>query len=130
MDWADATSYCQNLALDGGSWRLPSISELRTLVRGCVETETGGACGITDSCLDSSCSNSSCDGCATGAGPNGGCYAPAELANNCCWNWSSSAIADDAGSAWYMDFSRGFVDTKSKAPSGYGTNFPYVRCVR
>jgi hypothetical protein len=31
--WTDATSYCQGLALGGSSgWRLPSVSELQTLV--------------------------------------------------------------------------------------------------
>ncbi len=38
--WDDAHSYCGDLALDGGGWRLPSVSELQTLVD---ETRSGPA---------------------------------------------------------------------------------------
>jgi hypothetical protein len=30
--WIDADSYCQNLTLAGGGWRLPNIFELQTIV--------------------------------------------------------------------------------------------------
>jgi hypothetical protein len=132
MDWADATSYCQNLALDGGGWRLPTISELRTAIRGCVQTETGGSCGVTDACPDAGapCDSASCSGCANGAGPGATCYAPAEFADPCYAAWSSSTAVGDEHSAWYVDFTRGYVAVNAEAASGYGTNFPYVRCVR
>lgn len=32
MSRADAATYCTNLALDGGGWRLPALQALRTLV--------------------------------------------------------------------------------------------------
>ena len=37
MNWYDAVEYCKDL---GG--RLPTISELRTLIQNCSATETGG----------------------------------------------------------------------------------------
>mgnify|MGYP001311070331 FL=1 len=46
MYWDAAVTYCENI---GG--RIPTISELRTLIQNCPATETGGECGVTDDCL-------------------------------------------------------------------------------
>jgi len=46
MYWDAADSYCKDF---GG--RLPTISELRTLIMDCPATETGGECMLTDDCL-------------------------------------------------------------------------------
>ncbi len=32
-NWRGAISYCNNLTLDGGGWRLPNINELKSLYR-------------------------------------------------------------------------------------------------
>jgi hypothetical protein len=45
MTYDAAEKYCASL---GG--RLPTISELRTLVVDCETTKAGGTCGITDTC--------------------------------------------------------------------------------
>ncbi|HDT11782.1 MAG TPA: PEGA domain-containing protein [bacterium] len=51
MNWSDAMKYCENLKEDGHSaWRLPTISELRTLIKNCPATQTGGAC--SSPCLE------------------------------------------------------------------------------
>ena len=42
MNWNDAMNYCKNLNESGyNDWRLPTISELRTLIQNCSETEKG-----------------------------------------------------------------------------------------
>lgn len=124
MIWVHAEPYCENLALAGGGWHLPSISELRTLIRGCDATATGGPCGVTDSCLGYDCTGESCYDCDEGGGPNNGCFGPAKLAGECEWYWSSSRVAGSTGGVWSVGFEWGCVENG-------GTSFSfYVRCVR
>ncbi len=92
--WSDANSYCSTLPTGGLSWRLPTISELRSLVRDCANTQTGGACGVKDDCLDGSCNSSSCAGCQSDQGPADGCYWPTGLSGDCGTYWSSSEASD------------------------------------
>lgn len=114
MDWDNAITYCENL---GG--RLPTISELRTLIQNCPTTETGGKCGITDSCLSSTdCWNDSCDRCEY---DESGKYS---VFGDTYWFWSSSELLGNADFAWYVYFSSGYVYSYSKD----GNNF--VRCVQ
>ncbi len=126
LTWTDAQAHCQGLA--GGGWRLPTISELRTLIVGCSGTQTGGGCGVTDNCRDSTCANDSCIGtaCGTGDGPDNGCYGPAQLADGCDYFWSASAVADVAGDAWSVYFANGHV---SYLNDDY-TYFSFARCVQ
>jgi hypothetical protein len=125
MQWEAAKSHCASLNLGGSSgWRLPTISELRTLIRGCAATQTGGSCGVTDSCLNSSCGNRSCDGCNQGAGPDNGNYWPSQLAGDVKWYWSSSAVADNGNFVWRVYFWRGWVSEYG------GVNGGLARCVR
>ncbi|HQB09506.1 MAG TPA: DUF1566 domain-containing protein [bacterium] len=50
---AEALKYCENLVLAGATdWRLPTISELRTITRGVSTVMTGGKCPTTDTCTD------------------------------------------------------------------------------
>ena len=112
MNWEDANSYCDNLTLAGGGWHLPTISELRTLIRGCSGTVSSGSCGVTDSCLAlDTCYDDSCGGCSEGGGPNNGCYGPPEPLTACAWLWSSSAVEDYPTEAWLIYFSYGEVAT-------------------
>ena len=109
--WHAALDYCANLIwVDYNDWRLPTISELRTLIRGCEATMTGGSCGVTDTCLDVGCQDDSCyNFCELHEGPNNGCYGTSKLSLLCDGYWSSSLVAGDAGNAWYVDFSDGGV---------------------
>lgn len=134
MTWHDALSHCTDY---GGGWRLPNISELRSIIRNCAPIETGGACGVKDECQPcavspadvclsfSCCELNSCDpdACPDDGGPTG-CYWPEELGQGCSWFWSSSSYVDDDEGAWGLSFAFGHLDGNYKtAPS-------YARCVR
>ena len=130
MEWSEAKAHCASLSLTGGGWRLPTISELRTLIRGCRGTVTGGACGVTDKCLrghghpSGSCWNKGdCWDCSGADGPANGCYWPDEMQGRCFWYWSSSAVAGSGGRAWGVSFPFGGVYVP-------GSSVKYVRCVR
>ena len=122
-----AIDYCANLTLDGhDDWRLPTISELRGLVRGCEDALTGGACGITDECLQESCKVAgTCSGCDSLQGPGtAGCYRVSALTGSCDIYWASSDDQTDGGRGWFVNFSLGKVDFDG------GGNVHGVRCVR
>ena len=114
MTWDEAITYCENL---GG--RLPTISELRTLIQNCQGTETGGECGVTDSCLSSAvCWNVPCGGCEY---DESGKYS---VFGDTYWFWSSSVRSGYADSAWGVHFYSGGV-------LNYGKNSGInVRCLR
>ena len=124
MTWDDAKQYCINLTEGGhNDWRLPTISELRTAIKNCAGTESGGSCGITDTWLAAgSCgwSEENCGGCH--AKNNYGTYS--KLGDRDGFFWSSSTVSDDTDFAWQVFFYNGRVTNTGKANSGY------VRCVR
>jgi len=136
ITWENAVTHCNELDLDGGDWRLPNISELRSLVRNCADIETGGACGVVDVCeecgietaclLLSSCwTNANCNpSSCTNDGGSTGCYWPSQLSGTCSWYWSSSSLANSDRDAWYVLFYDGYVYSNN---NGYGGN---ARCVR
>ena len=122
-----ALAHCKSLSLDGhGDWRLPTISELRSLVRGCPGTQKDGSCKVTDSCVSyKKCRNESCGHCPEQGGPGlHGAYWPPELSGMASWYWSSCPVADDKGAAWNLLFSTGSVDSNNRI------NDYHVRCVR
>ena len=120
MTWQEAKDYCSKLTACGYSdWRLPTINELRTLIQNCSATQTGGECGVTDSCLSyNECCNSACSGCSY---DYSGKYSKL---GDTGFLWSSSVKSDSSDNAWYVDFYDGYVyyDGKSFTHS--------VRCVR
>lgn len=126
MDWNTAMNYCDNLSLKGYSdWRLPSISELRSLVRGCPASVTGGPCGLTDDCLLFECRDSECTLCPDAKGPADGCYWPDEMEGECKWYVSSSTIEDNQDKIWGLTYIYALVDDDHKQNDGF-----LVRCVR
>ena len=110
----DAEPYCGNLTLDGaGGWRLPTISELRTLIVGCADTETGGACEISDGCSGLNCSSQECKNCSYEGGPSeSGCYLPEEMSDNCTTIWSSTRMQDNEYYIWAVYFQYGWIEKR------------------
>jgi hypothetical protein len=114
MNWSVAKNYCGNL---GG--RLPTISELRKLVKNCLPTQTGGSCGVTDSCLSwSSCSDIACEGCPL---DSSGKYS---VFGDTYYLWSSSELSDVADFVLILLFETGTVTSSIK------NGLIPVRCVK
>ncbi len=112
MNWGEAKSHCENLIWsDVSDWRLPTLSELRSLIRGCGHTVTGGDCGVTDECLAyMSCWNPPCQGCGFLSGPGlGGRYCPAELSGTGWIYWSSSQVEENPSTAWRIHFNDSLI---------------------
>jgi hypothetical protein len=124
----DAITYCANNTggLPGVDWRLPTVTELRSLIRGCPATEEpDGSCNIdVEDCLSYGCIDASCIGCSAMAGPAGGCYWDASLQGNCGLYWSSSPHTDNPYRPWGANFSNSSVYTDDV------TSVTGVRCVR
>jgi len=125
--WSYANKYCNENqpGLPGEGWRLPTISELRSIIRGCPNAEASGTCGVIDQCLSySDCWSESCSGCLQDGGPANGCYWDPYLQGECILYWSSSQVDDEVYDAWAVSFEDGRI--------GYvGTgSFLGVRCVR
>lgn len=117
VSFVDAQTYCASLDESGTGWRIPTIGELRTLVRGCPQTVTGGSCLVTDSCLDfGSCLNEhgpdggSCSGCDW---RDRGCYWPDKLVGSCLASeydgmyWSQSIPGNAPSYKYVINFKTG-----------------------
>ncbi len=118
-----ARKYCADLTVDGGRWRLPTVGELRSLVRGCPSAELKSDCKVEDGgCLKRDCKES-CARCPSRTGA-GEAYWPTELLGNNGRYWSSSVVEDVAGKAWVLDFKSAGLKSDS------GDDPHAVRCVR
>jgi hypothetical protein len=80
MTWEAAIAYCDTLVLGGyDNWRLPSIEDIRTIIRGCKATATGGACAVKPN-EPAENWEAGCKGCAKLEGPSpNGCYTNKEF---------------------------------------------------
>ncbi len=127
LNWAGAKSHCEQLSWGGfDDWRLPTVSELRSLIRGCDNTATGGDCGVTDECLAyMMCWNPPCNGCPFFSGPGpAGRYCPAELAGDGWIHWTTQQVTENSDTAWRIHFYNGLVSYND-------TTYLYcARCVR
>lgn len=81
----DAKRYCKELVLGGyDDWRLPTIDELRTLLRGNPSHEAGGSCPIREGSAKGDMYDPGCIQAADYEGPGkGGCYWAPELTGPC-----------------------------------------------
>ncbi|MCZ7583838.1 MAG: DUF1566 domain-containing protein [Deltaproteobacteria bacterium] len=126
LSWSDATAYCASLEWRGYTdWRLPSVSELRTVIVGCDATEPDGSCGVRDDCPDLDCTDDACGGC-----EGDECYLATPLDESCSMEnseyWSSSVVGDQPDSVWFVDFYFAAIDAEL---SGGDTRF-FALCVR
>ncbi len=125
--YAEAMARCTGL---GEGWRTPTISELRSLIRGCANTVVGGPCLVTDSCTSTEfCmypdDDYSCDGCEFLAGPGQlGTYRDPCLLGAYLGDWSSTIPSDAVDSAYFVRFDLGGVSTDFQASRHHS------RCVR
>ena len=111
QDWSSAEKFC---AASNG--RLPTVDELRTLIKDCPSTETGGTCGVTDSCLDKdACWDATCEGCEK---DTSGKYSVFGDTSASCPGWATSSDATagaSIGNKWNIDFRDGSIKLRTKA---------------
>ena len=132
MKWQAAVDKCTSLNSSnyGGyssGWHLPTISELRTLIKNCSRNiMPGGTCKAREDeelvCLSGSCWTLETCGSCTYDENNPGQYSKF---GDTGWFWSSSTGSDDTDLAWHVDFYRGYVGYSYKDDYNY-----YLRCVR
>jgi len=129
LSFEEAMVNCTNntAGLPGDGWRLPTIGELRTLIRGCPNNETGGNCTVDENgCLAWSCGKT-CPSCSSKSGPDNGCYWIAELSGSCVRHLSSSSVGENPYPAvWTVDFSLGRPGVSGELDLPHNV----VRCVR
>jgi hypothetical protein len=103
-------------------WHLPTISELRTLIRNCDGTASGGKCGVADDCL----SRNDCyadNDCSCDTYDASGQY---NKLGDIDFLWSSSVSSDSSGSGWWVNFLYAQIFNRD---NGLFSNI-YYRCVR
>ena len=140
MTFKEAGNYCYHLTeLGYNDWRLPTIDELRTLIKDCSKTETSGSCGLTDECITDE--EDSVYNCFEPQSCNCKYRYPSqdESSYSKLGDWESlwSSIENDCKNdedAWYVNFSDGGVHqptaSGSVACQHYSSPTMYVRCVR
>jgi len=130
MDWYEANEYCESLNECGYSdWHLPSISELRTLIKNCDGAEADGSCGLSESCRDWECLFDDYDCWCDCRKDNGGYYSRLGDDDKVSL-WSSTGL-EDSGYAWFVPFGGACdeYDVGDYFEKDYSRN-NRVRCVR
>jgi hypothetical protein len=113
MDRLDASVYCRDW---GG--RLPTISELRLLIKNCPVKN----CGITNKCLKRECYTDSCRGCSEDTSGKYSVFGDNGIF--CSSSDVESASNDILAGSWYVDFDNGSV------VGLFPSKECYVRCIK
>jgi hypothetical protein len=131
-----AVAHCASL---GAEWRVPTISELRSIVDGCdriswdlrvgVCDDLAYCCTVSDACNDAACwDGTNCGGCLPLLGGPGpwGCYIKADLLGTCTDPFfSSTETTSGIDEVWTVAFEDGYVVQR-----GTSATNAQVRCVR
>ena len=127
-EWADAAAYCDELDLGGHTdWRLPSVDALRSLVDGCPDIASGGACKLHNNCL--SPDEGACmDGCESCDDENGPFWKEGVLGLPLTWTSQAAASSGNAR-YWSFNFASAAFQAGMAEPEE-GMNGPTARCVR
>ncbi|HQN73774.1 MAG TPA: hypothetical protein PLX56_11715 [bacterium] len=94
-----AQDHCKKI---GG--RLPTISELRSLIQNCPGAETGGECNVENDCLSYSCKNEACSQCEIDISGKYSVFGDYESF------WSDSMNSDNYSQSWVITFINGSID--------------------
>ncbi len=124
--WAWSVDYCEQLIWNGhGDWHLPTIDQLRSLVRDCAPTMADGECPITHGSEEDAL-DILCVGCNALQGPgNEGAYCDPIVGNllGTSRYWSSSTY-NNGSHGWTVYYRTAEVE-------GIHTSHPiYIACVR
>ncbi len=133
----DGVQYCKELVLGGyNDWRLPTIDELRTIVRGNPHTETDGDCPMTEGSPRATMNDPGCMPITEYGGPGeGGCYWTPELNGTCdkpdpAANGhpleTCTATVSSDNPEWIADV----MFDNGAAPFNHILSYADVRCVR
>jgi len=120
--WKDAKKYCEHSVFRGiRGWRLPTISELKTLIKGCKNTAvSGGRCSVGDGCASLTCFSRPCYGCKV----TDRCYWNKKESGDCWVYWTASKVLDKPNYYWTIDFTKGSIAWHRKEDN------LMIKCVR
>ena len=130
--WKNAYNYCENLTEgEYSDWHLPTIDELRTLIKNCPATETGGTCNldnIPDDLFDENnkvpdeCLSCTKDEALSGKYSRIGDFVP-------LWSSTESPVRVNyvIKFYWFADFPSGRISTTNETAN---SSYYFVRCVR
>ena len=126
MTWDEAVKYCDRFTdfHFGEKWRLPTVDELRELIRNCSVTEPGGSCRVSDegNCLAGNCSSPK-NSCTCERKPKNRGYYSMYGDADYIGLWSSSTLSDDDKKAWGAVFYSGMIGSVGKDAK------LYARCI-
>lgn len=126
LSWEEAVAYCENLdELGYSDWRLPTVDELRTLIRNCPNHESDGPCTMTDKCLTNpgGCDFENCRCC--DFAPDGFYN---KLGDSNTPLWSSLVCISNPIRSWIAGFEYGCITTAAMINDK--CRYVYARCVR
>jgi len=137
INWNDAEQDCQVLSTtDYSDWRMPTIDELRTLVRDCPQTAPGGTCPASESCSLNTCLGNYGD-CTCEPKTQSCDYLPEPLkkAWSChAFYWSSTTVTHkdwgELNQAWGINFTSASITTKTKDLTPNTIQPTVVHCIR